>query len=528
MNSPYSSRALLAALRPWRRRLSLKRGIVWSLRGLAGGICVAVVLLLVARFVPWPGVLLWAGLPVVIGLAAGSICGLAGRPALLESARQSDRLAGLADRLSTAWELRSEDTPIICLQRENALESLKGHHPADVIRLWPGLRVLAPVLAGIAVAVLLVVLPNPMDEVIQGREEFQNQLARAVEEVRKTGEDLTGTESPLNAEERAALEQALEKLEKALNSAEDAAGSLKALTEAEEDLRLIEQQSGRADALREISQALSGTTATESLGQALASLDQKALREAVNALAGQIEDLDPEALQELVSALQQAANSAASQDEAVAGALRSAARAAASGDPEQADPALEDLQEALAALQSGAASEGALERAMESLRKARSFVSGIDAAAGQGSGEGDGSGNGNGVGEGTGNGSENGSGEGSGSGSGSGQGEGDGTGTGSGGGRGGSGAGNQPGAQQGSETGRLPAGEETVYIPGTGPDIPVEIQAGSGGGAVPGALRPYREVIGDYAGRAREHMERSNIPAGYQDLVRRYFSELEE
>jgi hypothetical protein len=69
---------------------------------------------------------------------------------------------------------------------------------------------------------------------------------------------------------------------------------------------------------------------------------------------------------------------------------------------------------------------------------------------------------------------------------------------------------------------------ETVFVPGTGPDIPVEMQTGSGTGAAPGILRPYTEVIGEYADQAREHMERSPLPAGYQDLVRRYFSELEE
>jgi hypothetical protein len=185
---------------------------------------------------------------------------------------------------------------------------------------------------------------------------------------------------------------------------------------------------------------------------------------------------------------------------------------------------LENLQDALAALQNEAASQDAQNQALASLRNARSFVSGVALAqARQGSGEGQGEGN---NGEGSGSGSGNGSGQGAGSGSG--EGAGNGTGTGSGGGTGGSGAGNQPGTQQGNETGRLTTGGETVFVPGTGPDIPVEIQTGSGTGAAPGILRPYTEVIGEYAEQAAEHMERSAVPEGYQDLVRRYFSELEE
>jgi len=515
----YTTRDLSAAFGPWRARLALQRGIVWALRGLAGGICVAIALVLVARFVPWPGFVLWVSVSLLAGLAAGMAYGLASRPSMLKSTILTDRLTGLSDRLSTAWELRSEDTPIACLQRDNALESLKGRKPSEIICLWPGLRAFAPVLAGIVLAGLLVILPNPMDKVIQGQEEFQNQIAQAVEEVSKAKEELTETESPLSAEERATLEDALEKLEEALNNAEDTPEALKALSEAEDEIGQIERQASQANDLKEIADAMSGSAATESLGQALASGDEAALREAMNALAEQIKDMSPEELQDLASALQQAANSAAGQDEATAGALRNAARAIASGESGQGDTALENLQDALATLQSGAASQAALEQAIASLRNARSFVSGVALAqAGQGSGEGNGSGSGSGEGNGSGNGS----------GSGSGQGAGSGTGTGSGGGTGGSGVGNQPGVQQGDETGRLVTGDETVFVPGTGPDIPVEIQTGSGAGAAPGILRPYTEVIGEYADQAREHMERSPLPAGYQDLVRRYFSELEE
>jgi hypothetical protein len=516
----YTTRDLSVALGPWRMRLALRRGIAWALRGLAGGTGIAAALLIVARFVPWPGVMLWAVVLPAAGLAAGLGYGLAGKPSMLETARRADRLTGLSDRLATAWELRQADMPIACLQRENALESLKGHQPAEVIRLWPGGRAFAPLLAGLVLAGLLAALPNPMDRVIQERQELQEQLALAAEEVSQAREDLTKPESPLSAEERAALEEALEKLEEALDSAEDTPEALKALSTAEEEIGLLEQKAVQAETLQEIGAALSGSAAAEGLAQALASGDEAALREAMNALAEQIKEMDPEDLQELASALQQAANAAAAQDEAMAGALRSAARAVASGEAGQGDGALEDLQDELAALQNGAASEGAMDQAIASIRNARSFVSGVALAqAGQGSGDSQGEGR-------AGNGSGSGSGEGNGSGSG--QGTGSGTGIGSGGGAGGSGAGDQPGQRQGDETGRLDSNGETVFVPGTGPDIPAEIQAGSGTGGAPGALRPYTEVVGEYADQAREHMERSPLPVGYQDLVRRYFSELED
>ena len=75
--------------------------------------------------------------------------------------------------------------------------------------------------------------------------------------------------------------------------------------------------------------------------------------------------------------------------------------------------------------------------------------------------------------------------------------------------------------------GRLLTDGETVFVPGQGPGIPTEVRARPGTGIAPGRLLPFGEVLGEYAQQAREHMERSPVPQGYKDLVRRYFTELE-
>ena len=204
MKHAYAARDLSAALQPWRRRLALQRGLVRGLWGLAGGTGLAIVLLLAARFVPWPGVWLWAVIIPAAGLAAGLVYGLVSRPSIYRTAIRVDRLTGLADRLSTAWELRQGDTPMACLQRENALESLKGYKPEDVIRLRPSLRMFAPPLAGIVLAGLLVLLPNPMDKVIQERQEFRARLEQGAAEGHQDRGELVEAEPPLRAGERAA------------------------------------------------------------------------------------------------------------------------------------------------------------------------------------------------------------------------------------------------------------------------------------------------------------------------------------
>ncbi|NLG33524.1 MAG: hypothetical protein GX550_08400, partial [Syntrophomonadaceae bacterium] len=42
------------------------------------------------------------------------------------------------------------------------------------------------------------------------------------------------------------------------------------------------------------------------------------------------------------------------------------------------------------------------------------------------------------------------------------------------------------------------------------------------------SLRPYREVIGDYSRMARESLDRTSIPAGVGEIVKGYFSSLED
>ncbi len=532
-------RAVADALGPWRLRFRIQSALVWSLWGLVVGLACMAVMLGAARLFPWPSALLWAGGAVTAGLAAGLAYGTVRAPSLPQTARRTDRLLGLADRMATAWELRNADSALALLQRQDALSALRRHQPSKAVSLWPGRRPLASLLGGLALAGLLAGLPNPMDRVIAQRQEIQEQLARAREEVEKTKEELAKEESRLSAQERATLEEALKKLEAALAKADSAPEALAELSKAEEEIsRLQESRAGQSRALQRLAQALSAIPSGQALSQALQSGDQAALEQALQALAKELGNMSQEELQELASALQQAANTAATQGQSgLAAELRELAKAAASGDAESAEAALGELGDALAALQQGAASEEAMEHVLGGLRQARNVASGLAMTPPDGTSEGEGgegaqgSGSGEGSGKGQGEGARE---QGSGGGKGNGESGRIGTGEGgqdlgSGGGTGGSGAGDQPGSQLGEGTGRLETGGETVFVPGQGPHVPSEVQTGAGGeGAVPGQLRPYREVIGQYAEQAREHMERSPVPQGYKDLVRRYFAELEE
>ena len=494
------------------------------MRGLAAGLGLAAAFLAAARFVPWPEVFFWCAVATVAGAAVGVVYSFLAAPSMGTAARQADLLMDLSDRMGTAWEFRGSNSPVALLQRQDALASISSRDPGEALRIWPGLSHFLPVILGLALIGVLVALPNPMDRVIQQREQLQQRLAQAREEVQKTQEQSARAGSPLSVEDRAAVEQALEKLEQALTEAGNTPDALAALSQAEQEINeLQDPKPGQSRGLEDIGAALATSPTTTALGKSLGSRDEAALLDAIEALADQLDSMSELELQELAAALQRAAN-AATGSEDVAGSLRQASRAIASEDPGAAEAALAGLAGSLTALQNEAEASEAIDSTLSRLRGARSFITGVAvaqavdgmAAGAEGRDGGDspsrpGQGDGGRIG-----GAAGGS-----------QGAQGGSGIGSGGGSGGSGAGNQPGDHQGEGSGRLPAEGETVFVPGQGPDIPTEVRTGPGAGIAPGRLRPYNEVLGQYTEQAREHMERSPVPQGYKELVRRYFAELE-
>ena len=521
-NQEHEAESLSAVIRPWRLRLALKGALKWAMLGSGVGLGLAVVLLAAARLVPWPDVFLWAVVATVAGTTAGMVYGILGRPSWEAAARQADHLQGLSDRLGTAWELRNSGSHFATLQRQDSLASAGALEPGDAINMWPGRSHFLLILVGLVLIGLLLVLPNPMDGIIRQQEHLQEQLAQVEEELLKTKEDVVGPDTSLSAEERAAAEEALEKLQEALTETKDIPSALAALSDAEQEIgSLQEPKIGDSRELRDVGAILAKSPTTRALGQALRSMDGAALLDAMDALAARLNSMSEDELQELASSLQRAANSATGK-EALAGSLRQASRTIASGDPRTAAATLGDLADRLASLQEAVKASEVLEGALADLRGARSFISGVALVqAGGGIGTEGGSRDGGGSVSGPGQGGEGGNGEGGG------RGTGGATGIGSGAGTGGSGAGDQPGARRGEDAGRLLTDGETVFVPGQGPGIPTEVRARPGTGIAPGRLLPFGEVLGEYAQQAREHMERSPVPQGYKDLVRRYFTELE-
>ncbi|HHV17230.1 MAG TPA: hypothetical protein GXX58_11790 [Gelria sp.] len=199
-----------------------------------------------------------------------------------------------------------------------------------------------------------------------------------------------------------------------------------------------------------------------------------------------------------------------------------AAQAAASRDIGQSLLALQEARAGiLAAAQSGGAGQVAAGGAGQGGGASTPGNGGTGSGAG---GTGGGSGSGMGTGTGTGSGGGSGAGLGSGSGDGSGsQASGDNT----------SGGSAPPQIRVGEyerifDPERLGHAGEASYVQGQAGEGPQQTVDTPNPDIMPGTLRPYQEVVGEYSRTARESLDRSLIPTGMKDVVRDYFASLEE
>ena len=509
------SREIGSALRPWRAHIGVQHVLRWAIVGLVIGLALSFIVSTVAWGVRLPGLIWWIVAFAAAGLLGGLSYGIATRPSLGVVARRVDELLDLSDRQTTAWEMRNVESAFARLQRRDALASLQGRFPGGVISKWPGRTPLLGVLVGSVLVGLALVVPNPITLVSEGSESLREGNLLAQAESRRERAQLTGPDSPLSAAERVVAGQAYDALDEALERAKSFSETRAALSQAERQLLSVRDSGPDAGRiLGGIEEVLSGSPLTSGIGKALRERDDAALAAAVDDTVQQLASMGAEELNSLAASLDRAA-SAARGRQPLADLLRRASKAVASGDGALAEKELEALAEQLKTLQADAASNEAIQRGLAGLQRMREMLDAIegrdpmggyrlrddpsgDDYFGRASDPVDRDG-----------------------------GEGrdyEGMGAGPGFGRG-AGGGDQSDRGLGEVTDPLETGE-VVFVPGQGPYTPIGVESGGTTRGAPGELRPFREVVGEYARQAREHIDRAPVPPGYKELVRRYFAEL--
>lgn len=563
------------------QRMRWRHALPWLLRGVAAGIAAAAIILVAGRVVGWDGAAWWASGSVLLLTLGGALVAWLTRPAPAAALGRADRLLGLHNRLTTAWEYGGGEAPILRLQRADLQEQAARLDVRAGLPLTPPRREAVAPAGAIVLLLVALLLPAPGGRAAGTRPATHARIAHAAARLAAVQQ----AASHLQPQQRSALSRAdrqrqaqiarvLARLQKELAAARTPAQALRAIARAQDALNRLgnTQAAAQKAALAKLSATLSRNASTRALANTLRQGKPGATAAAARKLAANVDHMTVQQRADMARALQAAANAAAA-DPALSSSLQNAATSLAQGDTAGAKAALAKAGQQAASDQAAGAQQAALDKANAALDDARNEVTGQSSspapsgkgspsgsaqaagrssgaksgqsgtkgnavqssaggskgqgAAGKGaaSGQGQGAGTGTGQGQGQGNGQGTGQGQGAGQGAGQGQGSGSGQGQGSGGQGTGRGAGGGRGGSGGSGNSGNASGSQ-VFIPAPQGSGPSSTTNGSKGQATRGSLRPWRAVLPQYARSARASLESSNLPPDERTLVKRYFDQL--
>ena len=308
--------AVQKALRPVALRMRWQRALRFGCFALAGG-SFAALLFCGASFL-WPIASPWRYGLGMVG-ASGSLGLLVGWlwPVFaMEAAKQADK-CGLKARIQTALELAQKpETPMITLQKSDALLALQGMRIKESMPLRGHRPALLAAMACICLGTVLTFVPNPQNRVLEARASFRQEMAKQAERIDKGAEAMAENHDRTAPETRKLLGELAERLRSA--------------AEPRQALEAIDQTARRMEQLRQnetntIQQALS-QGGMEALAEALKREDEQAVQE-------EIARQGTEALSKALSEIAQASAGSAN-------ALQSAASALSAGNAPQAAQAL--------------------------------------------------------------------------------------------------------------------------------------------------------------------------------------------
>ena len=487
----------IETLHPWRRRLWVQQILSWTEYGVTIGIICVCFLLLISRFIPWATASYWAfGIAIVILLCAMGAA-LWYRPSFTRSAHYIDTQLLLHDRLSTAWELRDNSAPISVLQRRDALRQLSKHSPSATISLWPGrMRLFTFGIAAIAL-VLLLLIPNPMNAVLQQQAAFQARLNRQIAAINQA-RTVIDNQAAISAQERALIDKILREALARLQQSSSEEQAQQSLAQAQSKLSQLRdpQASQKAQARANASSSLqnSSNANVSKAGKALATGDNKALASSLQNLASQLKNMTPAQRAQLAQQIERAANQAQNNSQ-LSSALHQLAKAVADGKPAEVSDATKTLESAAAQDSANQATTDSIDQASQSLQNAANAIaSTTDSSNGQNSSQSQTPG----------------------------QGQSPGQTKASGQGQGISGQGGQ------NNTNNNSGKNEQVFVPGQVGSGTSNISVdGSTGTVQSGKPVPYSQVIAQYSQMAHDAINNSNIPPDLKNLIQDYFNSLE-
>lgn len=526
---------LIRIVRRVRDRLHTAAIINNMIRGAAAALCLGIAVIIAARFIPIYNVYLNILELVGAAVLAAFLFSAFKTPKDTYAALKVDSF-GLKERTVTALELVGNQSTFAMLEKNDALEHLRNMNYKKKIPLKPNKRYLLICLILTVDLALSGFIPNPM----AGRAEDLHKLKTKISEQQKKADKLAlkvKSNPKLSEEQKKELEKKLTELKQELKTAKDEKEINKALSRAEKKLEYIKNKYTPGEDLNKIADALSKNEMTKALADMIKKGDEKAFKANIKKMAEELKKLSPEEKQKLADELSKLAQEIKNNSE-LSKAFAELAKKLASGELGDISNELSELDQSISELMENESIRNAISELTKELGNSNtSQSSGQQGQQGQDSSGHQGQGNtpgGNGQ---PGQGNQPG-----GNGQGGGQGGGAGSGT---------NMGNEnqtpiPPVSSGinkKDGSQKKDGEyEKIFTPqtlgGEGETSNLNGSKGTGGTTeqiitdkshtVRGSSVPYNQVVGQYKDKAMESMNTSDIPPGMKDMVKEYFTSLEE
>lgn len=508
----------LSILKKIRLRMSVKitgDNILLALAIVSG---IGIILAVTSRFVPIYNIygrLYIALIPAVLISIAWS---LVKRPSLKTAALKADS-AGLKERTITAFELLEDNSSFAEFQREDAFKHLNKFNYKEHIKLAPNSKNTLYSFGLVAVLVISALIPNKMNDVALEQHKLNQLKNEKIEKVKKVEKELEKNEK-ITAIEKAEIERKLEELKKELKEAQDQKEISKSIEKTDKKLEMIKQKYDKED-LNKVADALAKSEKTKALSEAIKNSDSKVLKEALKLAAQEMKNMSAEELKDMTKELSELSKEIKNNNE-LKDALANLSQKMASGALGDMNEELEEFANSLQQLMESDDFKEAIAKAQSELNEGEPGNLSGQGGNGQGNGNQPGSGNQPGQGKGTG----------AGAGSGTNMGE------------------ENPSITPPSSSGlnkkdgsEKKEGEyEKIFtsktLGGDGEKSQLTGKKNNSGNSenvnsekginVKGESVPYNQVIGSYKESAVQNMETSDIPEGMKEIIKNYFTSLEE
>lgn len=526
---------IMRIVRKIRDRLHTVSIINSMIAGVAVALCLGIIMAIAARFIPIYNVYLStikaAGFAVLTALIYSAFK----TPGNAYAALKADSF-GLKERTITALELLGDQSAFAVLEKDDALQYLKSMDYKKKIPLRPNKRYLMICLILTSALALSGFIPNPMAEKAEELYKLKAKKAEVQKQTNKLAEQVKNN-SRFSEEQKKELEKVLSELKRELKASEDEKEISRALGRTEKKLEFIRDKYMTGEDLNKIADVFAKNEVTKPLADMIRKKDGKALKNSMKKLAEDLKKLSAAEKQQLADELLKLAKEIKNNPE-LSESFAELAKKMASGELGDISSELSQLDESISELMENEEVRNAISELEKELEKANAGQSssqqgqqGQDDNGHQGQG---GAPGGNGQ-QGQGN-------QPDGNGQGSGQGSGAGSGT-------NMGSENQTPIPSGSSGINKKNGSEKkdgeyekVFTPqtlgGEGDTSNLSGKKGTGGTVeqiitdkshtVRGSSVPYNQVVGRYKDKAMESINTSDIPPGMKDMVKEYFTSLEE